>query len=116
MMMTTEAPGAPRNRAVERAARKPTGQARLREGTQVLDRLGSFQLEGSSATFVTNDGFSMGGLPNLSLERVVRTLKSMDQPNRVQWSVTGTVTEFSGQNYLLIQRAVYKSARSRSNR
>jgi hypothetical protein len=37
-------------------------------------------------------------------------LKSVDEPESVKWSVSGTVTEFSGRNYLLVSRAVYKAA------
>jgi hypothetical protein len=83
---------------------------RLREGTQLTDRLGYFRQNGDSLTFVDEDGRELGGLPNLSLERIIRMLKSVDEPESVKWSVSGTVTEFSGRNYLLISRAVYKAA------
>ena len=94
----------------DRAARDRAAKARLREGTHIVDRLGYFELEGDAATFVTHDGFRMGGLPNLNLERVVRTLKTVGPTDRVQWSVSGSITEFNGRNHLLIDRAVYKAA------
>jgi hypothetical protein len=83
---------------------------RLREGTRLKDRLGKFRQNGESITFVDEDGREMGGLPNLSLERITRMLKTVEEPEGVWWSVSGVVTEFSGRNYLLISRAVYKSA------
>jgi hypothetical protein len=34
----------------------------------------------------------------------------VEEPDSIAWSVSGTVTEYGGRNYLLITRAVYKSA------
>jgi hypothetical protein len=83
---------------------------RLREGTQLTDRLGRFRQEGESVTFIDEEGRELGGLPNLGLERIIRALKGVEEPESVWWSVSGTVTEFSGRNYLLVSRAVYKAA------
>ena len=70
---------------------------------------GFFQLDGDGAIFVTDAGIHLNGLPNLNLERVVRTLKGAEEATQVHWSVNGIVTEFGAQNFVLIQRAVYKS-------
>lgn len=83
---------------------------RLREGTRLADDLGHFRLNGDVLTFIQDDGRELVGLANLNLERVLRMLKSVDEPESVMWSVNGTVTEFSGRNYLLVTRAVYKAA------
>ncbi len=83
---------------------------RLREGTVVNDANGFFREDGDGATFVADSGLEFGALPNLNLERVLRLLKSSEEPNSIRWSVSGTVTEFSGRNFLLIRRAIYKSA------
>jgi len=83
---------------------------RLREGTLVTDQGGFFREDGDGATFVADSGIEFGALPNLNLERITRQLKSAEQPGRIRWSVTGQVTEFSERNFLLISRAVYKSA------
>lgn len=83
---------------------------RLREGTEISGQSGYFRQDGDGATFVTDDGYELGGLPNLNLERVVRALKTSDETSAIRWRVSGTITEFSGRNYLLITRAVYKSA------
>jgi hypothetical protein len=83
---------------------------RLREGTQLTNRLGRFRQSGESVFFIDEEGRELGGLPNLSLERVVRMLKTVDDAESISWSVSGTVTEFAGRNHLLISRAVYKAA------
>ena len=83
---------------------------RLREGTEISGQTGYFRQDGDGAVFVTDDGFELGGLPNLNLERIVRTLKTADESSTIRWRVNGTITEFSGRNYLFITRAVYKSA------
>jgi hypothetical protein len=96
--------------ARDREKQSAENKQRLREGTKITNRLGRFRQSGDRATFVTENRIELGGLPNLSLERVVRMLKNVDEPESIWWSVSGLVTEFSGRNYLLIERAVYKSA------
>jgi hypothetical protein len=86
------------------------GSRRLREGTLISDQNGFFREDGEGATFVADTGMEFGALPNLNLERVVRLLKNADEPSSIRWSVTGKVTEFSGRNFLLVSRALYKSA------
>ena len=86
---------------------------RIREGTEIVDRMGHFQITGERVTgervtFVAADGDGrFVALENLSLQRVVRAIT--DSPEPLKWSVSGTATEFNGANYLLIQRAVLKS-------
>ena len=46
-------------------------------------------------------------LENLNLERIARVLG--DDPDARQWSVTGSITEYRGGNYLLVTRAILKS-------
>ena len=82
----------------------------IREGTVISGQTGYFRQDGDSAIFVTDDDYELRGLPNLNLERVVRTLKTEDETQTIRWRVSGTVTEFSGRNYLFITRAIYKSA------
>ena len=84
-------------------------EMRIREGTEIEGQTGYFRQDGDGATFVTDEGYELGGLPNLNLERVIRTLKISDENKTIRWRVNGIVTEFSGQNYLFITRAVYKS-------
>lgn len=83
---------------------------RLREGTVINDQSGYFREDGEGATFVAATGLEFGALPNLNLERVVGLIKGVEKPSSIRWSVTGSVTEFGGRNFLLISRVVYKSA------
>ncbi len=87
-----------------------TAKRRLREGTVISDQNGYFREDGDGATFVSDEGWEFGALPNLNLERVVRQLKNAEEPSSIRWNVSGLVTEFSGRNFLLVSRAVYKSA------
>jgi hypothetical protein len=95
--------------------REESGQAisaerlRLREGTKLSNSLGHFRQSGEAVSFVDESGREIGGLPNLNLERITRMLKAVDEPEGVWWSVSGTITEFAGRNYVLISRAVYKA-------
>lgn len=91
-------------RAASEAARK---EFRLREGTKVLDRVGRFQISGDRTTFTSSQGSSEESfrvLENLMLERVTQLVN--ESPTERQWLISGTITEFRGANYLLLQRAV----------
>lgn len=83
---------------------------RLREGTRLKDVVGRFRQSGDSLVFIDGENRELGGLPNLNLERVARMLQSVEEPESVTWSISGTVTEYSGQNHLLITRAIFRSA------
>ena len=82
------------------------GSERVREGT-ALETHGSFKLTGDRIMFYTADKRRFGTLENLNLERIARMVS--DSPDPLQWSVSGTVTEYQGSNYLLVSRAVLKS-------
>ncbi len=73
---------------------------RVREGA-VLDATGYFKVSGDRALFTTADGTGRyTGLENLNLERVAIAVS--ESPDQLLWSVTGTVTEYRGTNYLLV--------------
>jgi hypothetical protein len=86
---------------------------RLREGTELVDQVGHFEPAGQRLLFVTQRGeIRLLGLENLNLERIARTVAG--SPGRVDWLVTGTVTEYRGGSFLLVERAVVKTvARTR---
>lgn len=86
------------------------GKLRLREGTQLKNVAGRFRQSGDSLTFIDGQNREIGGLPNLNLERVSRVLQTVEEPESVNWSVSGAVTEYSGRNFLLITSAVFRSA------
>src|SRR6185436_15719487 len=78
---------------------------RLREGTRLSDVVGRFEAIGEKVTFTFADsGESVRILENLALERVARVLPSEGQ-KKIQWSISGTVTEYNGGNYLLLTKA-----------
>jgi hypothetical protein len=82
---------------------------RLREGATLTDEPGTFQLVGKRLVFVgERDGRQFVSLENLALERVVRLVQQAASP--YTWVVSGTVTEFQGANFLLIERAVIRRA------
>lgn len=96
----------------EPARPNATGANRLREGSKIIDQIGDFQKSVERINFFPKEGpAALRVLENLALERVVRALE--DNPTMRTWSVTGVITEFRGENYLLITRAVVKG-RSRS--
>jgi hypothetical protein len=106
------APAAKDSTAAKTAAESEAERAklRLREGTRLRDVTGRFRQNGDTLTFIDEQKREIGGLPNLNLERIIRMLKTVEEPESITWSVSGTITEFSGRNYLLINRAVYKAA------
>ena len=88
---------------------KKDPKKRIREGTRILDQVGYFKDTGDGVTFYPSDGdAAFRGLENLALERIGQVID--ETPGRVQWSISGTVTEFRGNNYVLITRAVLKTA------
>lgn len=86
----------------------PAEQAgqRVREGS-VLDAQGSFKINGDRGIFQTVDGTGRYTvLENLNLERIAAAIS--ESPDQLVWTVNGTVTEYRGTNYLLVQRAMIK--------
>lgn len=81
---------------------------RVREGTRLADRQGSFKITGEGVTFFSSDGeLRLSGLQNLAMERVARVLR--ESHSEPEWLVTGVVTEYEGGNFLLLQRAILKT-------
>jgi hypothetical protein len=91
--------------AKDDAAAPPGSGHRIREGTQLTEVSGKFEAIGDRANFVFADsGESVHVLENLALQRVARVLPQV-QPG-TQWTISGVVTEFNGNNYLLLTKAV----------
>lgn len=87
---------------------EPVQWMRLREGSKITDQAGEFQKSGDRYSFYPKEGKgSLRVLENLSLERVARTME--DDPAPRLWNVTGVVTEYQGENFLLISRATLKA-------
>jgi hypothetical protein len=87
-----------------------TGKPKLRqrEGAKLVERRGRFEIRGDRVIFLaTNPDAHYVVLENLSLERVTRVLE--ESGSQLEWSVSGTLTEFRASNYLQISRALVKS-------
>jgi hypothetical protein len=81
---------------------------RLREGTQLTEVFGQFRLTGDRASFIPADGSGKYlALENLTLDRVTQTIS--EDPNPLEWVISGTITEYKGCNYLLLSRAILKN-------
>lgn len=82
---------------------------RQREGTRLTDVNGRFELAGDRITFQpAGERESYRLLENLALERVGQAIS--ESRAKPEWTVSGTLTEFRGANYLLISKAVIKAA------
>ena len=80
------------------------GELRRREGTSYAGE-GFIQFTGERLTFVSTNGKDrLVILENLALDRVNRTVR--DATYRTKWKVIGSVTEYQGANFLLLERAV----------
>ncbi len=101
----------PSGTSVSGSSAEGTQRERLREGTKIVDQLGHFKITGDRAMFYTEDGKrQFGGLENLNLERIFRALS--ENREQLTWSISGTITEYRGSNFLLIDRAELKTKNS----
>lgn len=81
----------------------------LREGTTLDTTDGFFQLAGERTVFfMQKDKRRFVCLENLALQRI------RAQSPDAQWQVRGMVTEFNGENYLLIEMAVMTETRQKA--
>lgn len=82
-----------------------SGRLRLREGTTLRGLVGSIRPLGERWTlFLSQRDERYVLLENLALERILRTNASFTEAP--DWTIDGTITEFRGQNYLLIEKAL----------
>lgn len=80
---------------------------RLREG-ETIEMTGKLELSGDRAIFHPGaDHAPLRVLENLALERITRVLSETREER--EWVVSGTITEYRGANYILIDRAVQRS-------
>jgi len=91
--------------AQEKLPNLPRSTLRLREGTRLTDVNGKFEVAGDRVSFsATESTDSLRVLENLALERIRRVLGE----NRAtpEWTISGTITEYNGANFLLLSKAV----------
>lgn len=92
-------------------ASSPGEGERIREGTHLVDRPGQFLRSAGRLTFQTLEDERFIALENLALERVAQQIQ--DDPEPLEWTVTGVVTEYNSANYLLVTRAVLRARNDR---
>lgn len=115
--MLAQPPGGGRSPVVQRANGERRDTAALdrqastgpfREGMELVDQPGTFKLAGDRAIFFVGDGKQqLIGLENLNLERIVHVIT--DNPESLEWFVTGAISEYRGSNYLLVRRVTFKN-------
>ncbi len=99
-----EAPAVPGTFRVEGAQ----VAGRWREGSRLIEQLGSFKLTGDRITFISSDGkLRMDCLENLASERTAHIIG--DSPDPLLWTVSGVITEYRGTNYLLLSQCMLKT-------
>jgi hypothetical protein len=93
-------------------ARSAKEKSKLREGSKIIDRSGRFTLRLERYQFdsLEVDGGSFTLLENQLLERVSSATSNQDE-NAI-WAVTGVITEYNGNRFLLLERAVLKPRKS----
>ena len=93
-----ESPGRPAEAEAQSSSEKI-----LREGTRVESRPAECRSEGERLTILLPDTTrALTALENLATQRIQKAV--LDDPSDKQWIITGTVTEFQGRNYILIER------------
>jgi hypothetical protein len=82
---------------------------RLREGTRLIDVEGRFDSNGDRWIFFQADvNQSYKVLENIALERIHKVVEETRAGEKPLWTISATVTEYLGSNYLLVTKAVIK--------
>ena len=75
----------------------------LREGTRLESRIAECRSSGDRmSVLLQDDGRVLNTLENLASQRILKAV--MDDPGDNKWVISGTVTEFQGHNFLLLER------------
>jgi len=86
-----------------------TKTVRLREGGEIVNQAGYFRTSVDRVAFVSADNSPRFiTLENHNLEQVLQAIAE-NTNNKLEWIVSGTISEFHGANFLLITRAELKS-------
>lgn len=84
-------------------------QEMLREGSR-LELTGYFKSTGDRMTFYAMEEereVRLRALENLALQRIARVMS--ETPTQLEWNISGTITEYRGNNFLLVTKAVLRS-------
>ena len=75
----------------------------MREGTRIETQSAEVRQEADQlAVHLSGHSIPLIALETLAMQRVLLAL--IDDPADKKWTVTGTVTEFQGRNYILLER------------
>lgn len=89
--------------------RQALGTQRIREGVAFRQMLVSFRQTGDRTVLYTVEGNQRYTcLENLALDRILTA--TQERPDRRYWRIDGEFTEFRGENFVLIRRAVIAPA------
>jgi hypothetical protein len=89
--------------AATEASANQAANVQFHEGEELVDRVGKFIVAGERVVFITEENQRFIGLENQTLQYVVKTIQ--ENPGQLRWTISGTVTEYCGANYLLFTRA-----------
>lgn len=97
-----------------------TKQVYIREGHEITNEVGVFQVKGDNVTFESVDEhgqpdgrLNVGVLQNLNLERILDDSDHV-RNEKATWVISGTITEYKKLNFVLITRVMKKSATASS--
>ena len=80
----------------------------LREGGEIVNQAGYFHATGNRLAFESADKKrTFIALENRNLERVAQAIA--ENAKQLEWIVSGTISEYRGENFLLVNRAELKS-------
>jgi hypothetical protein len=101
----TNDPNSVEKPVIEDSEQKKMVKKRNREGTVFQGKKVFFRQTGNRTTLYTvDDKERFVCLENLNLERILKAIE--EKPTRTTWKIDGEFTEFRGENYILIRRAV----------
>jgi hypothetical protein len=102
--LVPENPGVIDKSTVVEPEQKNVIKKRIREGTAFQGKKVYFRPTGNRTTLYTEENERFVCLENQNLERILRSIEA--KPLRTTWKIDGEFTEFRGENYILIRRAV----------
>ncbi|MDR2116475.1 MAG: hypothetical protein LBP87_08840 [Planctomycetaceae bacterium] len=98
-------PNAVEKPIIDEPEQKKVTKKRNREGTVFQGKKVFFRQTGNRTTLYTvDDNERFVCLENLNLERILRVID--EKSLQTTWKIDGEFTEFRGENYILIRRAV----------
>lgn len=110
-MAFAQADGAPQTDMDRQAEELAQKKQRLREGAEIVDEVGTFEWVGDRLSFSADKEKNVFKiLENRMMERVVQTQES--STGELVWVVTGTITEYRGNNFLLMRHVTLEGKRN----